>query len=540
MGADRIFPRLSETQIARIAAVGQSRRVAGGELLVEAGEVAPGFFVVVRGALQILQPGDGDEIPVAWLREGQFTGEITLVSGRSNLVRVRAAEEGEVIVVTPQTLRRIVQLDPELSEVLMRAFILRRVGLIARGGSTVLVGSSHSAGTLRIREFLARNGHPVTYLDVETDPGVQALLDRFHLHVDDIPILICRYERVLKNPSDAEIAECLGLNPELDPGAIRDLVIVGAGPAGLAAAVYGASEGLDVLVLETSAPGGQAGTSTRIENYLGFPTGISGRDLAGRAYNQAEKFGAEILVARPAVRLHCERRPYSIELADGALVRARAIVIATGVQYRKPDSPALPRFEGLGVYYAATVMEAELCRGEDVAIVGGGNSAGQAAVFLAPRVRSVRILVRGRGLADTMSRYLVRRIEQAKNVTVHPFHQVVDAGGDNHLERVSVRESRSGDTHVIEVRHLFVMTGADPNTTWLSGCVALDEKGFLKTGEAVDRATWPLSRSPYPLETSAPGVFAAGDVRSGSMKRVAAAVGEGSAVIQAVHRVLAE
>lgn len=539
MDTGRIFPRLSEQEMGRLAAVGGHRSVMRGEMLVEEGEAVAGFFVVVRGTLHALQSADGQEIAVATLGPGQFTGETTLVTGRSNLVRIRAVEDGEVLVVTPEALRRIVQVDPELSEILMRAFILRRVALIARGGSAVVVGSMHSAETLRIREFLGRNGHPYTYLDIDIDPGVQVLLDRFHMRVEDVPILICRYQRVLKNPSNAEITDCLGLNPHFDPASVRDLVIVGAGPAGLAAAVYGASEGLDVLVLETHAPGGQAGSSTRIENYLGFPTGVSGLELAGRAYNQAEKFGAEILVARPAVRLGCEHKPYSVELSGGGTINARAVVIATGVQYRKPDCPALARFTGVGVYFAATPMEAELCRDEDVAIVGGGNSAGQAAVFLAPRVRSVRILVRGRGLSDTMSRYLVSRIENASNVDVHAFHQLVSAGGETHLERIDVRDSKSGQTRALDIRHLFVMTGADPNTAWLRGCVALDDKGFVKTGDAIDGAQWHLPRSPYPLETSAPGVFAVGDVRSGSMKRVASAVGEGSAAIQLVHRALA-
>ncbi|HZX93154.1 MAG TPA: FAD-dependent oxidoreductase [Myxococcales bacterium] len=541
MTTDRTFPRLSAAQLERLAGIGQRRTCAEGEIVVDQGEVAPGFFVVVSGALAIVQPTERGEQPLGMLREGQFTGEVSLITGRSTLVRIRVAKPGELLVITPEALRKIVQLDPDLSEVLMRAFILRRVGLIAAGaGDAVLVGSTHSAATLRIREFLGRNAQPYAYVDVDQDPDVQALLDRFHLSVGDVPILICRSQRVLKNPSNLEIAQCLGLNPAFDPALVRDVVIVGAGPAGLAAAVYGASEGLDVLVLEISAPGGQAGASTRIENYLGFPTGISGHELAGRAYAQAEKFGAEIVVARAAAALRCERRPYAVELSDGATLHARTVVIATGVQYRKPDSPALARFEGAGVYYAATAMEAELCRGEDAVVIGGGNSAGQAAVFLAQRVRSVRILVRGRGLADTMSRYLVSRLEQTANVSVQPFQQVVGAGGGDHLETLEVRDLRAGERRSLAIRHVFVMTGADPNTAWLQGCVALDEKGFVKTGEAVDRSSWPLPRAPWILETSAPGVFAVGDVRSGSMKRVAAAVGEGSTAIQLVHRALAE
>ncbi len=379
--------------------------------------------------------------------------------------------------------------------------------------------------------------------NADSDPGVQALLDRFAFRTSDIPVVICHYERVLKNPTNAQIAEFVGFNLSLDPAAVRDLVIVGAGPAGLAAAVYGCSEGLDVLVLESNAPGGQAGTSSRIENYLGFPTGVSGQELEGRAALQALKFGAEIAVARSVRRLDCERRPYVVELSNGESVKARAVIIASGVQYRKPESTGLERFEGVGVYYAATPMERQLCRDEDVIIIGGGNSAGQAAVFLARNVRSVLILVRGRGLADTMSRYLISRIEQTPNVTVRPFRKVVGVEGKEQLERVRIQDVRTGETQTLSIRHVFVMTGANPNTAWLRGCVALDEKGFVRTGTDLrrdDLVRWPLVRAPYVLETSAPGVLAVGDVRSGSTKRVAGAVGEGSASIQLVHRILAE
>ncbi len=362
--------------------------------------------------------------------------------------------------------------------------------------------------------------------NADSDPGVQALLDRFAFRTSDIPVVICHYERVLKNPTNAQIAEFVGFNLSLDPAAVRDLVIVGAGPAG-----------------ESNAPGGQAGTGSRIENYLGFPTGVSGQELAGRAALQALKFGAEIAVARSVRRLDCERRPYVVELSNGESVKARAVIIASGVQYRKPESTGLERFEGVGVYYAATPMERQLCRDEDVIIIGGGNSAGQAAVFLARNVRSVLILVRGRGLADTMSRYLISRIEQTPNVTVRPFRKVVGVEGKEQLERVRIQDVCTGETQTLSIRHVFVMTGANPNTAWLRGCVALDEKGFVRTGTDLrrdDLVRWPLVRTPYVLETSAPGVLAVGDVRSGSTKRVAEAVGEGSASIQLVHRILAE
>ncbi len=540
----RLFPRLSAPQIGRIERLGHRRTVERGEIVVEQGARTPDFFVVLSGALAIVQPSEREELPIAVLSQGQFTGEVGSVSGRTNLMRVRVATAGELLAINTQALHKILETDAELSELLMRAFILRRVGLIASGqGDTVLIGSTFSAATLRLREFLSRNGHPHVYVDIDKDPSVQALLDRFDLRTGAIPVLILRDQRVLRNPTNTEVADILGFNRALDPSVVRDAVIVGAGPAGLAAAVYGASEGLDVLVLEANAPGGQAGSSSRIENYLGFPTGISGQELAGRAHTQAQKFGAEIAIARSAATLHCERRPYVVELADGALVKSRTLVIASGVQYRKPESTGLQRFEGVGVYYAATRMEAQLCQDEDVIVIGGGNSAGQAAVFLAPKVRRVHIMVRGAGLADTMSRYLIARIEESPNVTVYAHHQVLSVEGQDHLQRVQVRDARAEETRTMAIRHAFVMTGADPNTAWLQGCVALDEKGFVRTGTDLrdaDLAGWPLGRRPHVLETSVPGVFAVGDVRAGSMKRVASAVGEGSACIQLVHRVLLE
>ncbi len=541
---EQVFPRLSTAQIDRLGLVGHRRRVERGAILYEQGESTPEFFVVVSGALEIVQPADGHEVPIHLLRPGEFTGEANMLSGRPSLVRARMAESGELLVITPEALRKLVQFDVDLSDVFMRAFILRRVALIKNAlGDTVLIGSTHSAATLRIREFLTRNGQPYAYLDVDKDPGVQALLDRFALRVADIPVVICRYERVLKSPSNEEVAECLGLIEVLDPAHVRDLVVVGAGPAGLAAAVYGASEGLDVLVLEGNSPGGQAGSSSRIENYLGFPTGVSGQELAGRAFAQAQKFGAEVAVARTATKLRCEKPLARVELADGGSVVGRSLVIATGVQYRRLPLPNLSRFEGLGIYYGATQMEAQLCEGEEVLIVGGGNSAGQAAVFLASRARRIRILVRGSGLAATMSRYLIQRIEESRQITVHPFHQVVALEGDGRLEHVQVRDQVNGATETLPVRHLFLMTGASPNTEWLKGCVALDEKGFVKTGQDLGHADldrWPLARAPFLLETNVPRVFAVGDVRAESVKRVASAVGEGSICVQLVHRALAE
>jgi thioredoxin reductase (NADPH) len=438
------------------------------------------------------------------------------------------------------------QNDAELSEILMRAFILRRVELVSNGmGDAVLIGSAHSPGTLRIKEFLMRNGHPYTYLDLDRDPDVQAMLDHFHVAVADVPVLVCRGELVMRNPTNPEIADCLGFNDAIDQTQIRDLVIVGAGPAGLASAVYGASEGLDVLVIEANAPGGQAGSSSRIENYLGFPTGISGQELAGRAYTQAQKFGAQILIARGAVAITCQRRPYSIAIAEGQRVSARAVIIATGARYRRLGLTNLQNFEGAGVYYGATFVEAQLCSGEEVVVVGGGNSAGQAAVFLSQTARRVHMLVRSGGLAESMSRYLIRRIDDNAAITLHTHTEIVALTGNGHLESVEWRNNQTGRVERRPIKHVFVMAGAQPNTRWLAGCVALDVNGFVKTGSDLSKddlaaARWPLSRPPHLLETSRPGVFAVGDARAGNVKRVASAVGEGSIAISFVHRVLAE
>jgi thioredoxin reductase (NADPH) len=543
--ADQIFPTLTAAQISRIAAHGRMRAVHTGEILVEQGDRAIPFFVVLSGELEAVRPTCATETLITTVRAGQFTGEVNTLSGRRAMARLRAREDGEVIQVARENLLALVQTDAELSEILMRAFILRRVELLARGlGDATLVGSNHSADTLRIKEFFTRNGHPYAYIDLERDADVQGLLDHFHISVADTPVVICRGETVLRNPTNHEIANCLGFNEAVDETQVRDLVIVGAGPSGLAAAVYGASEGLDVLLLETYSPGGQAGSSSRIENYLGFPTGISGRDLAGRAYTQAQKFGAQMLLTK-GTRLTCDRKPYVVELEDGTSIPARTIVIATGAKYRRPPLENLSNFEGAGVYYGATFIEAQLCSGEDVIVVGGGNSAGQAAVFLAESTRHVYMLVRGPGLTDTMSRYLIRRIEQTPNITLLTHTEVVALAGRDRLERVTWRKNQAGTTEEKNIAHVFVMTGADPNTSWLNGCIVLDSKAFIKTGpdlstEDLNVAHWPLSRRPYLLETSLPGVFAAGDVRGGNVKRVASAVGEGSIAISFVHQVLKE
>jgi thioredoxin reductase (NADPH) len=438
-----------------------------------------------------------------------------------------------------------VQTDADLSDILMRAFILRRVELVAAGvGDVILIGSTYSADTLRIKEFLMRNGHPYSYIDLERDPDVQNLLDSFQISANEIPVLIGGGQHALRNPNNQQIADCLSFNESIDQTQVRDLVVIGAGPSGLAAAVYGASEGLDVLVLETSSPGGQAGSSSRIENYLGFPTGISGQELAARAYNQAQKFGAAMLINK-GTRLVCDHKPYEVVVEKGPPVSTRAIVIATGAEYRKPQCKNLPRFEGAGIYYSATFMEAQLCGGEEVIVVGGGNAAGQAAIFLAQSTKRVYMLVRSNGLEDNMSRYLIRRIEDTPAIAVHSHTEIAKLEGGDHLESVRWQNNQTKQYEEHKIRHVFLMTGAAPNTRWLDSCVVLDDKGFIKTGtdllpENLSTARWPLARPPYLLETSLPGVFAVGDVRSGSIKRVASAVGEGSIAISFIHKVLQE
>ena len=542
---EQIFPKLTSAQLRRIAARGRTRRVERGEVLCEQGDSAASFFVVVSGELEVVRPSGAVETLVTVHRSGQFSGEVGTLSGRRTLFRVRATKPGKVIELDRQHMLALLQNEAELGEILTRAFILRRVELVAAGvGDVVLIGSAHSADTLRIKEFLMRNGHPYSYIDLERDPDVQNLLDSFHLTASEIPVVICRGKVVLRNPSKQQIADCLGFNESIDQTQVRDLVVIGAGPSGLAAAVYGASEGLDVLVLETSSPGGQAGSSSRIENYLGFPTGISGQELAARAYHQAQKFGAEILIAK-GTQLVCDSKPYVVEVDNGARIPARTVVIATGAEYRRPTLKNLSRFEGAGVYYGATFVEAQLCNGEEVIVVGGGNSAGQAAVFLAENTKRVHMLIRSSGLAESMSRYLIRRIEENAMIALRPYTEILGFEGGDHLELVRWRNSQTGQAEERKIRHVFVMTGADPNTSWLNGCVVLDAKDFIKTGpdlspENLSTAHWPLARQPYLLETSLPGVFAVGDVRGGSIKRVASAVGEGSVAISLVHKVLQE
>ncbi len=542
----QMFPKLTAAQIARLEHHGERRPTHAGEILFDTGDRPRSFFVVIEGDIELLITRKSGYELFNTLIPGDFTGELNALRGSAGVVRARAGHDGTLLAIDIERLRTIVQTDAELSELFMRAFILRRMGLLSEPScDVVLVGSGHSADTLRLSEFLTRNAVPFATLDVNTDADAQTVLERFHVPAEDVPVVICRGQRVLKNPSNFEVATCLSVNPPVDESQVHDLLIVGAGPAGLAAAVYGASEGLDVRLVETTAPGGQAGTSSKIENYLGFPTGISGLALAGRALTQAQKFGATLSVASQAVALHCQRRPYVLDLAEGGSVRANIVLIASGAQYRALEIENLSRFLGAGIYYAATNLEARLCTNEEIVIVGGGNSAGQAAVFLAGFCNQVHILVRSDGLAESMSRYLIRRIEESPNITVHAHTQVVALEGERELRRITWRRGTDGTEEQHEIAHVFLMTGAVPNTRWLKGCVALDDRGFVRTGpdlrpEELSAANWPLARHPYLLETNLPGVFAAGDVRCGSVKRVAAAVGEGSSCVQFVHRALRE
>ncbi len=539
------FPALTPEQIQRIHAFGKVRQVQVGEILFEPGDVSVPFFVLLSGGMEIVQPSLTGERLIVTHRAGGFTGEMTMISRRGALVRGRVTEPGEFLEVSPENFKTLVARDADLSEIFMRAFILRRLLLISYGqGNVVLMGSRHSANTLRLREFLSRNAHPHTYLDLDADLGAQELLDRFSVTIEEIPVVICNGETVLRNPSTHELAKCLGLNANITASEVRDLVIVGAGPSGLAAAVYGASEGLDVLMIETESPGGQAGSSSRIENYLGFPTGVSGLELAGRATAQAQKFGAKMLIANSVIKLNCHRRPYELSVSCGQTIRARTVVIASGAQYNKPSIENLARFEGQGVYYGATFIEAQLCGTDSAIVVGGGNSAGQAAVYLSQTADKVHMLVRSSQLSDTMSRYLIQRIEENSKIEMHYRTEIVALDGDAQLERVTWQDKNTGETSTHDIRHIFIMTGGAPRTAWLQGCVALDSKGFILTGRDLDPVLhdyhWPLQRVPQMLETSLPGVFAVGDVRAGNVKRVAAAVGEGSIAISLVHRVLAE
>ncbi len=529
----QMFPVLTRAQVEAVRgfASGPPRRFGPGEAVYAIGEVGAPAWLVLEGTLEIVRrDGLHGEARVVTLGAGQFSGELNQLAGHPSIAAGHAGPEGcEALPLDPEHLRALVIGSAEIGEVAMRALILRRVGLIEAGGAgTILIGPPDGADMVRLQGFLTRSGHPLTVLDAATDPEGHALVERLGLRPEELPLAVCPDGRLLRNPSDAEIGACLGMTPEIEPGRVYDVAIVGAGPAGLAAAVYAASEGLSVLVLDERAVGGQAGASARIENYLGFPTGITGHALAGRAFSQALKFGAEIAIPLRARTLHCDPGALGLGLPGKRRAAARAIVLACGARYRRPDIPTLAGFEGTGISYWATPVEARLCSGKEIALVGGGNAAGQAVAFLAPQVKRLHLLVR-RPLEDTMSRYLVERIAALPNVELHVGTEVTAVEGDAASGLAAVTMTGDGGECRLPLAHLFLFIGADPNTEWLNGCVETDAKGFVVTGEG-GRA---------PLETSVPGVFAIGDVRAGSTKRVAAAVGEGAAVVAQIHAAFA-
>lgn len=536
----QMFPVLNAEQLqtAKRFASGPARVFAAGEQVYAIGEQGVAAWLVLEGTIDVVRrDGLSHEAPITTHGAGQLTGEVNQLAGRPTIAGGTAGPQGcTALPFDPAHLRALMVGSADVGEIVMRALILRRVGLIEQGsGGTVIVGLPDSPDVVRLQGFLTRSGYPNIVLDAASDDEGRALVERTGVASNDLPLVVCPNGTVLKRPSDIEVAACLGITPELDPNTVYDVAIVGAGPAGLAAAVYAASEGLSVIVLDERAIGGQAGASARIENYLGFPTGISGQALAGRAFNQALKFGAEIAIPLTVEHLDCDEDrpagdPLALELPGDRRVQSRTVIVASGARYRRPDIPDLAEFEGAGVSYWASPIEARLCEGEEVALVGGGNSAGQAVVFLAPRVKHLHLIVR-RPLAATMSKYLIDRIAALPNVTIRVGTEIVGLEGERAtgLTAAIFRQRSDGAETRCAMRHLFLFIGADPNAGWLKGCVDTDEKGFIVTGAAA-----------LPLQTSRAGVFAIGDVRAGSTKRVAAAVGEGAAVVAQIHTVLAD
>ncbi len=546
---DQMFPKLAPAEIDRLRRFGTVKTWQPSEFLFEAGKPGQGMFVLLRGRVAITRKNAlGAEAPIVEHTPGQFMAEVSQLSGRPSLVDGRALEVVEALVIDPPSLRAVVIAEAELGERIMRALILRRMGLFQTGtGGPVLIGTPGAADMLRLQGFLSRNVHPHTVLDPATNRAADEVMKRHAPRPDELPLVVCPDGTVLKCPTEQQLARCLGMLPEPSADHIYDVAIVGAGPAGLAAAVYAASEGLSALVLDTHVIGGQAGASSRIENYFGFPTGISGQALTGRAYVQAQKFGAHVVVPVAVTGLDCAGTPLAFSLDCGMRLSARTVVIASGANYRRPAIPDIVKYEGRGVYYWASPIEAQLCRQEEVVLVGGGNSAGQAVVFLASHAAHVHLLIRGLDLAKSMSAYLVQRIAGIANVTLHTETEIVALEGDaDGVSRVRWRNRKNGIEETKPIRRVFLFVGADPHTKWLEGCgVKVDDKGFICTGsdlspqEYVRPSQAAKTRHPFPLETTVSGVFAIGDVRAGSTKRVAAAVGEGAAVVAQVHAWLA-
>jgi thioredoxin reductase (NADPH) len=545
---EQMFPVLDAAQVetAKRFASGPEQVFAPGDAVFDVSEPNAPAWLVLKGAIEVVRrDGLAREVAITTHHAGQFSGEVNQLAGRGYLATGRAGPEGcTALPFDGPHVRALMVGSADVGEIMMRAFILRRVGLIEEGGAgSVLVGNPGTPDLVRLQGFLRRNGYPYAVLDASAEEGGRALVERLGILPEELPLLVCSNGTVLKRPTDSEAGICLGITPELDPQIVYDVAVVGAGPAGLATAVYAGSEGLSVIVLDQRAFGGQAGASMRIENYLGFPTGISGMALAGRAFNQALKFGVEIAIPLEVARLDCGNSggPLRLELNNGAVVRARTVVVASGARYRRPPIPNLSIFEGTGISYWASPVEAKLCEGEEVALIGGGNSAGQAAVYLAPKVKQLHLVVRGEGLEASMSRYLIDRIKALPNVELHTKTEIVGLEGDQAtgLAGAVFRDRTTGATHTCPLRHLFLFIGADPNASWLDDCVAVDDKGFVVTGEAFAQGNGAIGRAALPLETNRPGVFAIGDVRAGSTKRVAAAVGEGAAVVAQIHSALA-
>ena len=543
---DQMFPKLSPAEINRLRRFGREQHYAAGDTLFVTGDISPGMFVLVSGSVEVRRHDPlGRLAPIATQEAGEFVAEVGQLSGRPALVDVVAVSDLETLVIPSENLRALLIEEAELGDRIMQALTLRRVALIETGvGGPVLIGPALSGDMIRLENFLARNAYPHQVLDPAEDRDAATLVDQYDAKPTDLPLTVCPKGSVLKNPTETELARSLGMARIDQPERTYDVAVIGAGPAGLATAVYGASEGLSVIVLESVAFGGQAGASARIENYLGFATGISGQDLTGRAFVQAQKFGANVVIPNEVVNLDPAHDPLELELSDGHRVRARTVVVASGARYRRPDIPHLEEFEGHGVWYWSSPVEARLCRREEIALVGGGNSAGQAAVFLRDFAEKVWMLVRGPSLAESMSRYLIDRIEATENIEVLTETEIVALSGstEGQLERVRWRHKPTGKETEKPIRNVFLMTGADPATAWLQGSgVALDQKQFIRTGAAdpEQKTSAPgNSDHPLPLESSVPHVFAVGDVRSGSVKRVGGAVGEGAAVVAELHTVL--
>jgi thioredoxin reductase (NADPH) len=504
-----------------------------GDMLVRRGEVGPGLMLILSGKVEVTRPDGAEDGHIVTHERGNFMGELAQLSGRPYLVDEKALTDVEAVAIPPDRLRALLIAEADLGERLMRALILRRVGLIESGAGPIIVGDEHNADVLRLTNFLRRNGHPYRSLDPADDSCARTLVERFSVAVEELPIVLCPGGQLLRNPTEAQLARCVGLLGPIDSNRLYDVVVIGAGPSGLATSVYAASEGLSVLTIDCRSFGGQAGASARIENYLGFPTGISGMALMGRAFSQAQKFGVEVAIPDEAVKLECGNEPCRVQLATAECIEGRAMVIATGARYRRLDVERLDEFEGSSVHYWASPLEADLCANEDVALVGGGNSAGQATVFLASRARRVSVMAR-RPLGETMSKYLVERIEALPNVEVVIGCEVSGLeGSEAQLQAIACRNRQSGKETRRAVRYLFSFIGAEPNTDWLRASgIKLDQRGFVLTGDETGSAC-------LPLETSRSGVFAVGDVRSSSVKRVAASVGDGAQVVASIHAYLA-